>query len=150
MDFCRDEDSCSTESIWSSSSGHPASVHWLDESDGCVFDLLELVSKLKFAAESVDEEGGVDDRDVDIFDKDLGREDLEHLSDFEHVNLDSVREINQEVGALLDPTRHIQTRCCYDFGVPALGKAFEVLLVLGYRGYFVVVVAHVPYLLIDV
>jgi hypothetical protein len=94
MDLCRDEDGSSTESIGSSSSCHPRSIHTLNETNGSVFDQLELVSKLKLATEPINEKTWINDWDVDILHEDLAAEDLEHLSDFEHINLDGISKVN--------------------------------------------------------
>jgi len=47
------------------------------------------------------------------------------------------------MGTFLNSTGHVETGCGHNFGVSALGKAFKVLLVLGYGSYLVVVMAHV-------
>ena len=150
VDFGRNENGSSTQAIWPSSESHPGSVHGLNKSDSCVFDLLHLVSELQFAAEPIDEQTWVDDWDIYFFDHDLAAEQLEHLCNFEHVDLDRIREINQQVRALLDSTRHIKTGCGHNLSVSALGQAFEILLVLCVRGYFVIIVAHVSYAFVDV
>ena len=94
MNLCTNKYRSSTEAVGSPSSCHPRPIHWLDKPNRSVFYLLELISKLKFAAEPVNEKTGVDDRNINVFHKDLTGEDLEHFCDFEHVHLDRVWEIN--------------------------------------------------------
>jgi len=150
VDLCRNENGSSTKSIWSSSCCHPGSVHRLNKPNCSVFYLLKLITELEFAAEPVNKQTWVDYRDVYILNKNLTTEYLKDLCNLEHVDLDSITKVNKEVGAFLNSTRHVQTRCCNYFRVSPLSQAFEVLLVFGYTGNFVVVVSHVADRLVDV
>lgn len=52
--------------------------------------MLELVAEFKLAAEPIDKQAGVYDRNIDVLHEDLAAKDFEHLCDFKHIDLDRV------------------------------------------------------------
>jgi hypothetical protein len=108
MNFGSDQDGCSAQSVRPTAFGHPAAIHRLYEPNSGILDVLELVFELKLEAKLLDVERGVNDRNTVLFQQNLATKFVEHLSNTEKVLVDCICEVDKEVGAPFDSTRHIE------------------------------------------
>lgn len=107
-----DQDSGTTQTVWSPTCRDPGAVHRLKEAGGKPDHVLKLVSKLEPVAKSPDKEAGVDEWDREV--KFLHKLHVD-LPQIVHVGLDCVREVNQKVRSIfLDSTSRVKAHCGHD------------------------------------
>ena len=128
----RNEDGGTAQTVWTSTSRHPGAIHRLDEANSGILDLLELVAELKLAAELLNIQRRVNDRNGMLLEQDLTPKNVENFGDLKQVVLDAVREVNKQVRTLLNSTRHVKACCRDNVSISTLRETFvDVRVVTG-------------------
>jgi len=116
MNLGGNKDRGSAKAIRASSGSHPGSIHWLDESNGCVSDLPLLISELKFWAKRFDEQRWINKRNL-LGQVDMVLDNFEAFVDPVHIGMNSICEIYQKMGGFVHSASHIQTSGRHNFSI---------------------------------